>query len=137
MVEAARIRAHLLNDVIFHGWPKEWVDAQPRFENRRHYRNRQRLHNYQTALEIVPGFFSSALLYEPQNMNARMPAILNVNGHVGPLGKAVEYKQKRCITSPRAVFSHSISSGSAMVNYRLKRTNIRMPLTLTWQAQTV
>jgi len=26
-----------------------------------------------------------------------MPAILNVNGHVGPLGKAIEYKQKRCI----------------------------------------
>ena len=26
-----------------------------------------------------------------------MPAILNVNGHVGPEGKAVEYKQKRCI----------------------------------------
>ena len=26
-----------------------------------------------------------------------MPAILNVNGHVGPVGKAAEYKQKRCI----------------------------------------
>ena len=26
-----------------------------------------------------------------------MPAILNVNGHVGPPGKAIEYKQKRCI----------------------------------------
>ena len=31
--EARRIRAHLLDEVIFHGWPKEWVNAQPRFEN--------------------------------------------------------------------------------------------------------
>jgi hypothetical protein len=30
--EARRIRTHLLEDVIFHGWPKEWVSAPPRFE---------------------------------------------------------------------------------------------------------
>ena len=30
--EAARIRAHLLADVVFHGWPKEWVNAPPKFE---------------------------------------------------------------------------------------------------------
>ena len=48
--------------------------------------------------EIVPGFFSAALLYEPTGPAARRPAILNVNGHVGPPGKTVEYKQKRCIT---------------------------------------
>ena len=47
--------------------------------------------------EIVPGFDSAALLYEPEHMSGKIPAILNVNGHVGPPGKAVEYKQKRCI----------------------------------------
>src|SRR2546423_955524 len=47
--------------------------------------------------EIVPGFFSSAVLYEPAELKGKAPAILNVNGHVGPIGKAVEYKQKRCI----------------------------------------
>jgi dienelactone hydrolase len=30
-------------------------------------------------------------------MSGKIPAILNLNGHVGPLGKTVEYKQKRCI----------------------------------------
>ena len=47
--------------------------------------------------EIVPGFYSAAILYEPDHMAGKVPAILNVNGHVGPQGKAVEYKQKRCI----------------------------------------
>jgi dienelactone hydrolase len=47
--------------------------------------------------EIVPGFDSAALLYEPEHMSGKIPAILNLNGHVGPLGKTVEYKQKRCI----------------------------------------
>src|SRR4026207_2181386 len=48
--------------------------------------------------EIWPEVFSAALLYEPAGPAARRPAILNVNGHVGPPGKTAEYKQKRCIT---------------------------------------
>src|SRR5438132_1780034 len=47
--------------------------------------------------EVVPGFQSVAILYEPEKLEGKVPAILNVNGHVGPMGKAVEYKQKRCI----------------------------------------
>ena len=50
----------------------------------------------------MPGFFSAALLYEPLGASGRRPAILNVHGHVGPPGKAVEYKQKRCITFARS-----------------------------------
>src|ERR1700730_16669190 len=30
--EAARLRRHLVDDVAFHGWPREWVDAAPGFE---------------------------------------------------------------------------------------------------------
>jgi dienelactone hydrolase len=95
--EARRIRAHLLDEVIFHGWPKEWVNAQPRFENVGSIETGSGYRIIKLRYEIVPGFFSSALLYEPQPLNGRVPAILNVNGHVGPMGKAVEYKQKRCI----------------------------------------
>ncbi len=46
--------------------------------------------------EIVPGFLSTALLYEPENTSGKIPAILNLLGHE-PLGTAVEYEQKRCI----------------------------------------
>jgi hypothetical protein len=30
--EAAKLRQHILNYVAFHGWPQEWVDSPPRFE---------------------------------------------------------------------------------------------------------
>ena len=99
--EAARLRHHLLDDVAFHGWPKEWVTAEPKFdevgviETGSGYRIRK------LRYEIVPGFDSAALLYEPEHLSGKIPAILNVNGHVGPPGKTVEYKQKRCINFAR------------------------------------
>jgi hypothetical protein len=52
--------------------------------------------------EIVPGFWSTAILYEPEKLVAKVPAFLNVNGHATDLGKAVEYKQKRCIVQARS-----------------------------------
>ena len=30
--ESKRLREHLLKEVVFHGWPQEWVNAPPRFE---------------------------------------------------------------------------------------------------------
>jgi dienelactone hydrolase len=95
--EAQRLRRHLLKDVVFHGWPEEWVNAPPKFEDlgviETHHGYRLRKLRY----EIVPGFQSVGILYEPENLQGNTPAILNVNGHVGPRGTAVEYKQKRCI----------------------------------------
>ncbi len=95
-----RLRRDLLADVVFHGWPAEWVQAAPRFEETgvvegAGYRIRK------LRYEVVPGLFSAALLYEPTGTASRRPAILNVNGHVGAPGKTVEYKQKRCITLAR------------------------------------
>jgi dienelactone hydrolase len=95
--EAERLRKHLLDDVVFHGWPKAWAEAPPKFEDlgtiESHNGYRVRRFRY----EIVPGFQSTALLYEPENLSGKIPAILNPNGHEHELGKAAEYKQKRCI----------------------------------------
>jgi len=98
--DSKRIRDQIVSDVVFHGWPKEWVDAPPKFEDLgvtpgNGYQIRK------LRYEIVPGFQSTAILYEPLNLHGKVPAILNVNGHVGPPGKSVEYKQKRCITFAR------------------------------------
>lgn len=98
--QSNRIRAGILRDVVYHGWPKEWVESRPHFEDLGviegdGYRIRK------LRYEIVPGFQSAALLYEPLKLTSKIPAILNVNGHVGAPGKAVEYKQKRCITFAR------------------------------------
>jgi len=98
-VDARRLRQKVLSDVIFHGWPHEWVNSRPSFHDaglvagERGVKYRIRKLRY----EIVPGFESTALLYEPADLRGRVPAILNVTGHVGKPGKAVEYEQKRAI----------------------------------------
>jgi dienelactone hydrolase len=95
--ETNRLRQHLLNDVVFHGWPKEWVNARPKFEDLGVIEAGQGYRLRKLRYEILPGFQSVAILYEPENIDGKIPAVLNVNGHVGPPGKSVEYKQKRCI----------------------------------------
>ncbi len=94
--ESRRIRKHLIDDVVFRGWPKDWVNSPPHFEDRglipggKGYRMRK------LCFEIVPGFWSSAILYEPEDLHGKVPAILNVSGHIKE-GKASEYEQKRSI----------------------------------------
>ena len=95
--EAKRQRQRIVNDVIFHGWPQEWVAAPPRFEDLGPIPSGKGYRMRKLRYEIVPGFQSTAILYEPETITGKIPAILNVNGHVGAPGKAVEYKQKRCI----------------------------------------
>jgi dienelactone hydrolase len=93
---ARQLREQLLKEVVFHGWPAAWVDSPPKFEEGetlpgKGYRIRK------LRYEIVPGFQGVALLYEPETVSGKAPAVLNVTGHGDP-GKAFEFKQKRCIT---------------------------------------
>jgi dienelactone hydrolase len=96
-VQANRLRQHLLDEIVFHGWPKEWVTSPANFEDLGVLETGKGYRLRKLRYEIVPGFYSSAILYEPEKLEGRVPAILNVNGHVGAPGKSVEYKQKRCI----------------------------------------
>src|ERR1700730_1854648 len=96
--EVERLRAREL-EVIRHGWPQAWIDGPPKFQEvgtleGRGYRIRK------LRYEVVPGMYSAALLYEPEHISGKIPAVLNVHGH-GPGGKAVEHKQKRCINEVR------------------------------------
>lgn len=95
--ESRRLRAHILNDIIFHGWPKELVSAPLKYEDlgfiatgNPGYRMRK------LRYEIVPGFWTTAISYEPATLSGKVPAILNPHGHGAP-GKAFEFKQKRCM----------------------------------------
>jgi len=107
--EAERIRKHLLDDVVFHGWPREWVDAPPKFEDLGTVESGKGYRIRKLRYEIVPGFQSTAILYEPENVSGKIPAILNPNGHELELGKAAEYKQKRCINfAKRGIFALSL-----------------------------
>jgi dienelactone hydrolase len=94
--QAQKLRKHILDDVAFHGWPSEWVQSTPNFQQvgATETRNSYRVSKFR--YEIVPGFFATALLYEPEKIDGRAPAILNLIGHE-PMGEAAEYEQKRCI----------------------------------------
>ncbi len=95
--EAQRLRRRALEEVVYHGWPRAWVEAPPRFEELGEIPAGKGYRMRKLRYEIVPGFHSTAILYEPAAPSGKAPGILNVNGHVGAPGKAVEYKQKRCI----------------------------------------
>src|SRR5947207_3476881 len=64
--EEKRLRQHLLQDVVFHGWPDEWVNTPPRFEDVGVVETGQGYRLRKLRYEIVPGFQSVAILYEPE-----------------------------------------------------------------------
>lgn len=94
--QAQQHRKHILEDVVFHGWPTEWIRSAPHFIETAVIHTEHGYRRRKLRYEIVPGFESTAVLYEPTNLAGRVPAVLNLVGH-DPLGNATEYEQKRCI----------------------------------------
>lgn len=106
--EEGRLRKQILDEVAFHGWPKAWVNSPPKFEDMGEVPGGNGYRMRKLRFEIVPGFDSTAILYEPLQVHGKAPAVLNVNGH-DPLGKAAEYKQKRCINlAKRGIYALSL-----------------------------
>jgi dienelactone hydrolase len=95
--ESQQIRQRLLNDVIFHGWPKNWVDSPPRFEDLGRIPSGKGYQIHKLRYEVVPGFYATALLYEPEDFEGKIPAVLNLMGHHREQGNTVEFEQKLCI----------------------------------------
>jgi len=96
---AVRLRARILDEVVLRGEVRKWRDAPLRVEwldalPGEGYRVRK------LRFEAVPGLWVPALLYEPDRLQGRVPAVLNVNGHEGD-GKAIPYIQARCINLAR------------------------------------
>jgi hypothetical protein len=94
--EAQKLRRHILEDIAFHGWPQDWINAAPHFEQTGVIETGHGYRLRKFRYEVFPGFYSTAILYEPEKISGRAPAILNLVGH-DPLGNVVEYEQKRCI----------------------------------------
>ena len=95
--DARVLRENILREVIFHGWPRSLVEAPLTVEDLGFISGGKGYRMRRLRYEIVPGLQSTAILYEPAVIEGKIPAVLNLNGHVGPPGKAIEYKQKRCI----------------------------------------
>ena len=95
--EAGQIRQRVLREVVFHGWPKDWVNSSPQFEDLGTLSSGKGFQIHKLRYEIVPGFYTVALLYEPETLTAKMPAVLNTMGHYADLGYAPAFEQKLCI----------------------------------------
>jgi len=94
--EARKLRKHILQDIVFHGWPQEWIDSAPRFDQTELIETRHGYRVRKYRYQIVPGFTSTAVLYEPEQLHGRVPAVLNLTGHES-VANLTEYEQKRCI----------------------------------------
>lgn len=97
---AERVRQDVLRNVVFRGEAEQWrrqptkVEWLDTIEGGPEYVIRK------LRFESVPGLWIPALLYEPKELPAKTPVMLNVNGHDGK-GKAAPYKQARCINQAK------------------------------------
>ena len=110
--EAGRLRRTMLEEVIFKGVPDAWRNGAPDvewsdvIETGKGYRIRKLTYRALPGQPVHPGLVVPALLYEPDDPADSAPGALNLNGHVGPPGKAVDYKQIRCVNlARRGVFA--------------------------------
>jgi len=87
----------VLNNVVFHGWPKEVVEAKPVFEDVGMIPSGKGYRIRKLRYEVVPGLWSIALLYEPEGLTGKVPAVISVLGHFYGKGKAMNFNQELCI----------------------------------------
>jgi len=95
--QASALRQEILDKVVFRGVPQEWIDwkAETVWEDTLTVGPGYQIRKLR--YHALPNLWIPALLYEPIPTQAKIPAILNVNGHVGPPGKSTDYEQLRCI----------------------------------------
>src|SRR5262249_25837785 len=93
---AAKLRADMLDKVVFRGEAAGWRDAKTKVEWQETIPGGEGYRIKKLRYEAVPGLWVPALLYEPEKLSGTVPVMLAVNGHDGN-GKAANYKQIRCI----------------------------------------
>ncbi len=99
--EAGKLRQAMLDEVIFKGVPGEWRSGPPNVEWKEVIETGKGYRIRKLTYRALPGLVIPALLYEPDQLPETTPGVLNLNGHVGPPGKAVDYKQVRCVNLAR------------------------------------
>jgi dienelactone hydrolase len=97
---ADRLRAEVLQRIVYRGEAAKWRDAETRVEWLDTIEGGPGYRIKKLRFEILPGMWTCALLYEPQELSGKVPVILNVNGH-SPEGKQYPPKQLRCINQAK------------------------------------
>ncbi len=91
-----RLRQRTLDEVVFRGEAQAWRQGETRVEWFETIDGGEGYRIRKLRYEALPGVWIPALLYEPDKLDGKVPAVMNVNGHDGK-GKAAGYKQIRCI----------------------------------------
>jgi hypothetical protein len=89
-------RRQVLSKVVLRGEAAVWSDAAPGVEWLETIDGGPGYKINKLRYEAIPGLWIPALLYVPESLSGKVPVVLNVNGHDAK-GKAVDYKQIRCI----------------------------------------
>lgn len=104
--EAGALRQRFLDEIVFRGVPEAWRDPMVQVVWTEDITTDGGYTIRKLRYEALPGLWIPALLYAPDAPDIPAPAVLNVNGHVGPPGKAIEYEQARCINlAKRGIFA--------------------------------
>ena len=98
--EADRLRAAVLEKIVYRGEAAKWRDAKTRVEWLETIPGGPGYRIKKLRYEALPGLWIPALLYEPEKLQGKVPAVLNVNGHTS-LGKQYPAKQIRCINQAK------------------------------------
>lgn len=93
---ADNIRKAVLERAVYRGAAAGWRDAKCKVEYLESIAGGPGYSIQKLRFEAVPGLWAPALLYLPTKIEGKVPVALAVNGHAG-LGKALPYKQIRCI----------------------------------------
>jgi len=94
--QAEQMRQRVLENVLLHGWPQAWTTSPPKVEDLGVVPTGPAYRLRKLRYEIVPGLYTTALLYEPAHLSGKAPGVLDVMGHFGP-GKASDFEQRLCI----------------------------------------
>lgn len=94
-------RQRVLEEVVFRGEANVWKDQPGQVEYLDTIDGGPGYHIHKLRFEIVPGMWTAALLYEPDEITGKVPVVMNVNGHDRKDGKAADYKQLRCINQAK------------------------------------
>lgn len=94
--QADRMRAETLARVVYRGEAAKWREAPTRVEWQETILGGPGYRIKKLRYEAVPGFWIPALLYEPETLEGKVPAVLNFDGH-DPKGMFADYKQVRCV----------------------------------------
>ncbi|HUG92590.1 MAG TPA: acetylxylan esterase, partial [Planctomycetaceae bacterium] len=127
----ARLRRDVFDRVVFRGEAAKWRDADVKVEWLDEIEGGPGYRIRKLRYEALPGLWIPALLYEPEQLDGKVPVVMNVNGHDGN-GKAADYKQIRCINqAKRGMLALNVEwlgmgqlRGEDYVHYRMNQLDL-------------